>query len=331
MSRRVELRVGDNGPTGFARWIVPAILVSLLLHGAMVWWARDRVVRGMSSSFYDTIVPRTFRIERAEIDPKLLDPEPASEKSPAMAPTPVKLPEERVSFDHLMGDVPGKAALPELVPMESKPAVPSTDFSSAIDAARASGARSLLDDPQSLQESILAEPSAAGPVPADRPLLPEIGGGGLVPEGVARGGDAPGFSNLDDLLASTGPLAPETAPILMPADLLFDYDSSELSPAAIESLSKLAELIRRNPQSAFLIEGHTDSFGSDDYNLALSTRRAESVRDWLVSSMAVDPAVVSTVGFGKSRLIAPASGTVDEQQINRRVEIVIRPRKPAGP
>ncbi|MCX7869786.1 MAG: OmpA family protein, partial [Terrimicrobiaceae bacterium] len=78
-----------------------------------------------------------------------------------------------------------------------------------------------------------------------------------------------------------GPLSPKTAPILLPNDLLFDYDSDALRPQAEESLSKLATLILRNPQSRFLIEGHTDSFGSEEYNLELSARRARTVRDWL--------------------------------------------------
>lgn len=328
MSRRVDLEIGHDRPTGFARWILPALIVSFLLHALLVWWAKDRVVMGMSSSFYDAIVPRTFRIERAEIDPKLLDPEPAQERAKAAAPVPVRLPEEKVSFEKMMGDVPGAAAMPEIPALDSKPAMPSTDFSSAVDAAKASGARSLLEDSRALQEALLAETPAQGKADSSsRPLMPEIGGGALVPAGESRGGNAPGFSNLDELLASTGPLSPETAPILMPTDLLFDYDAADLRPAAIESLAKLGELIRRNPGSAFIIEGHTDSYGPDDYNLALSARRAETVKNWLAANMSIDPSAVSTVGYGKRRLIAPASGTVEEQQINRRVEIVIRPRK----
>ena len=58
-----------------------------------------------------------------------------------------------------------------------------------------------------------------------------------------------------------------------------------------------------------------------------TARRAETVKNWLAANMSIDPSAVSTVGYGKRRLIAPASGTVEEQQINRRVEIVIRPRK----
>jgi outer membrane protein OmpA-like peptidoglycan-associated protein len=135
-----------------------------------------------------------------------------------------------------------------------------------------------------------------------------------------------GFSNLDALLAGSGRVGGGTAPILMPTDLLFDYNSATLRPGAAASLEKLGRLIQRNPQATFRVEGHTDSFGSDQYNLDLSRRRAETVKAWLVQSMNIDPARVQTQGFGKTRLLIPADRSVEEQQLNRRVEIVIRTR-----
>jgi outer membrane protein OmpA-like peptidoglycan-associated protein len=110
----------------------------------------------------------------------------------------------------------------------------------------------------------------------------------------------------------------------MPTDLLFDYDSANLRVGATASLQKLGRLIQRNPQAVFRVEGHTDSFGSDGYNLDLSQRRAETVKAWLVQNMGIDPGRIQTQGFGKLRLIVPGDRTVEEQQLNRRVEIVIR-------
>jgi outer membrane protein OmpA-like peptidoglycan-associated protein len=75
----------------------------------------------------------------------------------------------------------------------------------------------------------------------------------------------------------------------------------------------------------FTIEGHTDSFGSDEYNEKLSLRRAVAVKEWLEKNMDMREADIRAVGYGKSRLIAPSSGSIAEQQINRRVEIVISP------
>ncbi|MBV8227894.1 MAG: OmpA family protein [Verrucomicrobia bacterium] len=110
----------------------------------------------------------------------------------------------------------------------------------------------------------------------------------------------------------------------MPTDLLFDYDSANLRVGATASLQKLGRLILRNPQASFKVEGHTDSFGSDEYNMDLSERRAQTVKDWLVQNMGIDPGRIQTQGFGKTRLLVPGDRSVEEQQLNRRVEIVIR-------
>lgn len=135
-----------------------------------------------------------------------------------------------------------------------------------------------------------------------------------------------GFSNLDDILSGNGGrVGGNMAPILMPTDLLFEYGSDQLAETARLSLMKLGILIQKNPDSIFIIEGHTDSFGGEDYNLQLSIRRAEAVVSWLRESLGLDDHV-QAVGMGKSRLIIPG-GTVEEQGINRRVEIKVRPRR----
>jgi outer membrane protein OmpA-like peptidoglycan-associated protein len=100
-----------------------------------------------------------------------------------------------------------------------------------------------------------------------------------------------------------------------------------LRPGATASLQKLGRLIQRNPQALFRVEGHTDSFGSDQYNMDLSQRRAETVKSWLVANMNIDADRIQTQGFGKTHLIVPADRSVEEQQLNRRVEIVIRTKK----
>jgi outer membrane protein OmpA-like peptidoglycan-associated protein len=110
--------------------------------------------------------------------------------------------------------------------------------------------------------------------------------------------------------------------------LLFDYDDHRLQQGAVASLEKLGQLLRRNPQARFLIEGHSDSFGPDDYNLTLSRLRAESVKIWLIDMMGIPAESISTMGYGKTRLSAPATGTIEDQRINRRVEIVIQDSAP---
>ncbi|MEI6534244.1 MAG: OmpA family protein [Verrucomicrobiaceae bacterium] len=133
-----------------------------------------------------------------------------------------------------------------------------------------------------------------------------------------------GFSNLDDLVNRGGKVNASTAPILMPTDLLFDYGSDELAEGARLSLMKLGLLIQRNPNNRFIIEGHTDNFGTEEFNNALSQRRANAVVQWLVRSLRLDTGRVQAVGLGKMRLLVP-DGSIEEQALNRRVEIKVRP------
>jgi hypothetical protein len=77
------------------------------------------------------------------------------------------------------------------------------------------------------------------------------------------------------------------------------------------------------------IEGHTDLVGGDEFNLNLSIRRAEAVKSYLVESMRMDPLKIITRGFGRYEPLV-ISGSVDEQAINRRVEIRMRKSPPTG-
>jgi outer membrane protein OmpA-like peptidoglycan-associated protein len=300
-----------------------------LLHGYFWFWARGFTLNQSSEEYYERVVPRTFHLERADIDEKLLEPEPADDKRTAMAPQAVALPEEKVAFEKLMADTKGEPAAPKIdqVVLSEKPSAATTSLDQALETARRTGAQSVLEDSQSLQQALLDVKPESGGRSLSNLVAPEaLTGRAIVQNGQLRGGDTPGFSNLDDLLARTGPLSAETAPILMPTDLLFEFGKYSLSPMAMAGLSKLGTLIQRNPQAVFLIEGHTDSFGTGEDNMALSQDRATMVKMWLVREMQIPAERIETVGFGESRLIAPGSGTQDEQQINRRVEIVIRPK-----
>ena len=72
------------------------------------------------------------------------------------------------------------------------------------------------------------------------------------------------------------------------------------------------------------MEGYTDSFGTFEYNLDLSQRRADSVKRYLVEAMGINPAQVQTHGFGATKFRASPNGSIEEQSPNRRVEVVVR-------
>lgn len=103
--------------------------------------------------------------------------------------------------------------------------------------------------------------------------------------------------------------------------IYFAFNSADLDPASDAAIAAVAEVLRRHPDWAGTLEGHTDSVGTGAANLALSERRAAALRDRLVSAHKVDPARLDTKGFGSSRP-RESNSTIEGRARNRRVELV---------
>ncbi len=104
-------------------------------------------------------------------------------------------------------------------------------------------------------------------------------------------------------------------------DVLFAFNKYNLKPEARERLAKVSGILLAYPDLKLGVEGHTDSIGSDEYNLQLSEKRADSVRGYLVSE-GVKPDSVTATGMGKADPVADNS-TAAGRQLNRRVDIVV--------
>jgi outer membrane protein OmpA-like peptidoglycan-associated protein len=109
--------------------------------------------------------------------------------------------------------------------------------------------------------------------------------------------------------------------ITFDSGILFDVDKYDLRDEAKRNIEKLAVILNKYPDTNILIAGHTDSDGSDDYNMTLSERRAGSVAGYLAAN-SVSSARMTSTGFGESQPIANNS-TVEGKQANRRVEVAI--------
>ncbi|MFH1689392.1 MAG: OmpA family protein [Candidatus Eisenbacteria bacterium] len=106
------------------------------------------------------------------------------------------------------------------------------------------------------------------------------------------------------------------------ADILFDFDKATLQRNVEFNLVKIATILNQFAEMEILIEGHTDSIGTEEYNLDLSQRRAKAVYEFL-ASQDVDPNRMSWDGYGESRPVADNS-TDEGRQRNRRVDLVIQ-------
>ena len=101
-------------------------------------------------------------------------------------------------------------------------------------------------------------------------------------------------------------------------NIFFDFDKSDLKPESIPELTKLVNLLNDYPSIRVEIGAHTDSDGTDEYNIGLSQRRAQSVVNWLIESGIGEGRLVSK-GYSETRPIA-TNETVEGRALNRRVE-----------
>jgi outer membrane protein OmpA-like peptidoglycan-associated protein len=104
-------------------------------------------------------------------------------------------------------------------------------------------------------------------------------------------------------------------------DVLFEVDRAAIKPGATRALDQLAEALRSDPNASITIEGHTDSTGTPEHNMDLSTRRADSVRAYVVTR-GVDPAKITSRGLGQDYPVA-SNATESGRQQNRRVEVIV--------
>lgn len=109
--------------------------------------------------------------------------------------------------------------------------------------------------------------------------------------------------------------------ITFDSGILFDVNKADLQSAAQENLTQLSAILKKYEDTNILIEGHTDSDGSDEHNMQLSERRASSVSSYL-GGHEVSTARMSIVGYGEAQPLAENT-TMEGKQANRRVEIAI--------
>lgn len=118
---------------------------------------------------------------------------------------------------------------------------------------------------------------------------------------------------------------PAAEPVRVELDVKFDFDRAVVKPESMDDIRELADFMSQYEQTTTVVEGHTDSVGTDAYNQRLSERRANAVRDVLVNQFGLEASRVDAVGYGESRPVAD-NATEEGRAINRRVEAEVEAR-----
>lgn len=133
----------------------------------------------------------------------------------------------------------------------------------------------------------------------------------------------PGAEEVKEILTDLNAQSTEEGLVVpLPEKVLFDFNSAEVRDDARATLDKVAQVISFYSDALVEIHGHTDDLGTEEYNLDLSQRRANAVRDYLITVRAMNPEMLTARAFGKSQPVAP-NDTEENRQRNRRVEVVI--------
>ncbi|WP_298773798.1 OmpA family protein [uncultured Shewanella sp.] len=129
---------------------------------------------------------------------------------------------------------------------------------------------------------------------------------------------------VDKVANNTPPLV--NTPHRFDIDSKFDHDSTVINETAYQDIKKVADFMKANPNSKVTISGHASRIGSAKYNLSLSTRRAEAVEALLVLKFNIDPARITSIGYGFSQpLILGHSPIANEANRRIEAEVIIEP------
>ncbi len=319
MIRYDSFRPGSAELPTMRRWLFVALVVSLALHGAFFVFAHWKRLENFAAPVEQLAPP--MRLMKRVTLPQVPEQQETERIKLQEKPAPVKniaLPKDKPVVEE-MRIAPQPVDLEKQV-LADKPTAVAAGWDQLAKAAEAASRGDLERDLGSAAALAL---KTAPPVSRNQRVL-TLPPGRLDGDGVGGSAGIPGLKSLDEALAATGPISTGSANIGIQGGALFEYNSHDLRPAAVEQLRKLGALIERNPTATFVIEGHTDSLGGPEYNQQLSQRRAESVKIWLVEILGLAPERIQTRGLGNTKPIVSADKSKEEQAPNRRVEIVVK-------
>ncbi|MCE0484038.1 MAG: OmpA family protein [Methylacidiphilales bacterium] len=318
------------------RWVLGALGLALLIHLLVAWalgWYRIPALEIPSSHGPQT---GPFNVKRIEINPDSLKPQQDNPIDHLPAAEPPKNPAD---FNLDPNQVEKMLQTPQ--PSLATPSVPepnrviaATDLNHSLPFAES-------NDAKITTEVAHTEPASTGSPTSSAKLVQDILSSNSsypqpgLPGGAPAGGNGvngtlPGFAQLAPAFNANSSLSNLPEPILLrlPSDVLFDFDSTSLKPEAAPLLTQAIGLITKYPQADIQIDGYSDSFGKPDYNQTLSQQRSVAVQEWLRQHIGGDGYKFHSRGHGSADYIVSPQGSIEQQQPNRRVEILIQALKP---
>ena len=301
------------------RWILGAVGIAVLFHAGVAGALGLYRIPGMEIPSSHSAPTGPFTVKRIEINP---DAFKSQREDPIANPSQFNLDANQI-----------EKALQTPQPALATPSVPEPN--KVIAASDLTPAQPMVesDAAQMTAEIAKIDPSSAsGPITSSKlaEQLINSSAGAAQPTGNGTAGKLPGFADLAPSFKPAGPsLANLPDPILLrlPSDVLFDFDSANLKPEADGLLSQAIGLITKYPEADIHIDGYSDSFGKQDYNGTLSQQRAEAVQVWLQTRIAQAAYKFHSTGHGSTNYVVSSTGSIEAQQPNRRVEILIQATK----
>jgi outer membrane protein OmpA-like peptidoglycan-associated protein len=322
------------------RWIFGALGLALIIHLVGAWAMGWYKIPALKIPALETKAG-PFVVKQIEVNPDALKPQ--SEPDPIANLPAASTPANPSDFNLDPNQIEKALQTPQ--PTLAMPTVPEpAKVIAATDLSEGLPVMAENDSAKVTAEIARMDPSASGGPVTSAQLAqdlisansgPQQPGppGGAPAQGNGVAGQLPGFASLAPNFKQTAATLsnlPEPVLLRLPSDVLFDFDSAQLKPEADALLGQAVALIMKYPQADIHIDGYSDSFGKADYNQTLSQQRAEAVQAWLRQRIAPPGYNFKALGHGSTSFIVPVTGSIDQQQPNRRVEILIQALKPSG-
>jgi outer membrane protein OmpA-like peptidoglycan-associated protein len=140
-------------------------------------------------------------------------------------------------------------------------------------------------------------------------------------DGIDQCPDTPAGAEVDER-GCTVVQAGVAAGLLVLDNVEFEFNSAALAPASLVTLNEVGQALMTRPEASIEIQGHTDAVGAAGYNMQLSQRRADAVREYLLANFDLQPGQLTSKGLGEADPIA-SNDTDEGRARNRRVQFVI--------